>query len=353
MRWVILFLLLVTNLFGYTQISEGWFKVFKGKIDKYPVTMLLHYVDSEYYGFYYYDSRGQLISLSYGGLSADTIKLGAGDDEQFALIVKNNRLEGYWKKDANAKPLSFSAKETVAPVPFTYLFLSGKKALRPSLADSPTDSYAAASVWPASSSPLDSFLKKVIIDTFFMARDENEIRSVLTKSMEGDFADYLEEGGDIFEAEILQMPSIYNRESYSNVTVAYMSPKIISFSQFNYSYSGGAHGNHGTSYKVVDLKKKRVLALKDVITPEGRQHLSRLLEKHFRLDHSLAPQDSLQEAGLFENKIEPNENFYLTSKGIGFNYTPYEIGPYVMGEITIFIPFTALKGYLYEPVGVE
>lgn len=350
MRWGILFLLLVSNLFGYTQISEGWFKIFKGKIDRFPVTMLLHHVDDRYSGFYYYDSREQLISLSYGVSSGDTIKLGANGDEQFLLFIKNKTLQGSWQKDQQSKRLTFSAMEASRPISFSYIAISGETKLRPSLKDSPTDNYSAVTVWPASSSSADSVLRKVIIDSFFMIRNANDIRDVLTKSMEGDFAGYLEEGGDIFDTEIKQIPLIYNRESYTNLTVAYVSPKIISLSAFNYSYSGGAHGNHGTSFRVVDLKRNKFLLLKDVITPEGQKKLPQLLEKHFRAAHALAAQDSLQEAGLFENKIDPNENFYLTSKGIGFNYTPYEIGPYVMGEIEIFIPFTELKEYLYEPV---
>jgi hypothetical protein len=350
MRLAFLFLLLFTNLFGYTQITEGWFKVFKGKIDKYPVTLLLHHVDDKYTRYYYYDSREQLMALSYGVSSGDTIKLGANGDEQFLLFLRDKNLWGSWQKDQQSKRLTFSATETNAPIAFSYLAISGETKLRPSLKDSPMDSYAAATVWPVSSSPADAYLKKVITDSFFMARRNDDIRDVLTKSMEGDFADYLEEGGDVFDAEIKQMPLIYNRESTTNVTVAYVSPKIVCFSAFSYSYSGGAHGNYGTTFRVVDVKRNKVLSIKDIIIPEGLTKLPQLLEKHFRSEHDLAAQDSLQEAGLFENNIEPNENFYLTAKGIGFNYTPYEIAPYVMGEIEIFIPFTELKGYLYDPV---
>ena len=73
---------------------------------------------------------------------------------------------------------------------------------------------------------------------------------------------------------------------------------------------------------------------------------SALLEKYFRSQYGLKPTDSLAEGGLFENHIEPNDNFYLTGKGIGFTYMPYEIGPYAMGEINIFIPFREVEKYL-------
>jgi len=74
--------------------------------------------------------------------------------------------------------------------------------------------------------------------------------------------------------------------------------------------------------------------------------LQSLLERNFRKQNNLQPTDSLTTAGLFENEIKPNDNFYVTGKGIDFAYTPYEIGPYAMGEIEIFISFKDAEPYL-------
>ncbi|MBO9572818.1 MAG: DUF3298 domain-containing protein, partial [Chitinophagaceae bacterium] len=109
------------------------------------------------------------------------------------------------------------------------------------------------------------------------------------------------------------------------------------------AYTGGAHGNYGTTFTVISLAKNKKLKLSDIIPESKQPQLNQLLEKNFRLQYNLKPTDKLTEGGLFENSIKANDNFYVTGKGIGFNYTPYEIGPYVMGEINIFIPFTDLK----------
>jgi hypothetical protein len=131
--------------------------------------------------------------------------------------------------------------------------------------------------------------------------------------------------------------------------IAFQSSKILTMAFFNYAYTGGAHGNYGTYYTSADLTSNKVLALDNIITEGGKKQLRTLLEKNFRKQYNLKPTDSLtDEGGLFENKIEPNKNFYITGKGIGFCYNPYEIGPYAMGEIDIFIPFTDLKNYLKE-----
>ncbi|RYF79039.1 MAG: DUF3298 domain-containing protein, partial [Chitinophagaceae bacterium] len=59
----------------------------------------------------------------------------------------------------------------------------------------------------------------------------------------------------------------------------------------------------------------------------------------------LKPTDALTEV-LFENKIAPNDNFYITGKGIGFSYAPYEIAAYAYGEINLFIAFKDIEANL-------
>ena len=89
------------------------------------------------------------------------------------------------------------------------------------------------------------------------------------------------------------------------------------------------------------------MQLQDVVLPAGKRKLNMLLEKYFRKSRGLKPGDALSEkGGLFENKIEAGDNFYLTGKGITFSYTPYEIAPYAAGEIQVFIPYTDMKDLL-------
>lgn len=38
--------------------------------------------------------------------------------------------------------------------------------------------------------------------------------------------------------------------------------------------------------------------------------------------------------------------FLLTGKDITFSYYPYDIGPYFMGNIAVFIPFKDIEPYL-------
>ena len=148
---------------------------------------------------------------------------------------------------------------------------------------------------------------------------------------------------DAKEENMKEMPSAFSEEQSNRLMIVYQSKNILTLANYSYSYTGGAHGNYGTHYSSLDLLSKKILKLDDVLTTAGQANLPLLLKKYFRKNYNLDANDSLKEAGLFEEKIKPNNNFYITGKGIGFSYSPYEIGPYAMGEINIFIPFSELK----------
>lgn len=159
------------------------------------------------------------------------------------------------------------------------------------------------------------------------------------------FDGYLSENKDIPDSDLVNTYS-FNADETQTINIVFQSSQLLTLASLVYSYTGGAHGNYGTSYLSIDLVNNKKLSLDDVLSGSGEKQLSRLLGKYFRKENNLKDTDALTEGGLFENKIEPNNNFFVTGKGISFNYTPYEIGPYAMGEIVIFIPFTELSAYL-------
>src|SRR5699024_5762817 len=90
---------------------------------------------------------------------------------------------------------------------------------------------------------------------------------------------------------------------------------------------------------------KKKLPLSAVIHIDSTK-ISALLEKKFREDYEVEEGKSLTEFGLFENKIKPNNNFYFDDWGMTFVYNQYEIGPYALGIIALFIPWEKLQPYL-------
>ncbi|GAB3425473.1 hypothetical protein GCM10027516_27990 [Niabella aquatica] len=135
-----------------------------------------------------------------------------------------------------------------------------------------------------------------------------------------------------------------NREYQTLSNIIYNQHGYIALSIFNYAYTGGAHGNYGTSMYCFDADTQRRLDLKDIVHIDSLK-AQELLEQYFRQQYSL-PLSTPLDQRLFVKHLVPNNNFYLSPAGLGFVYVPYEIAPYADGEINIWIPFSDLKPYL-------
>lgn len=124
-------------------------------------------------------------------------------------------------------------------------------------------------------------------------------------------------------------------------------PKILCYSISNVNYFGGAHPNTKFRYLNFDRKTGKLLTLNDILTIGFEGKLNEILDKIIRQTYMLKPEDNLSEKiGLYENKIEFNNNFAITKHGLKFYYNPYEIAPYSIGFIELIIPYSELEPIL-------
>ncbi|MFM7467750.1 MAG: DUF3298 domain-containing protein [Crocinitomicaceae bacterium] len=124
---------------------------------------------------------------------------------------------------------------------------------------------------------------------------------------------------------------------------------LISYIQLECSYAdytGGAHGNYGTSKFIIDRTTGKQLTVSDLVT--STRELNKLVEKYLRKAYKIPNGQRLDEFGLFENAIEANNNFYFDAKNntLCFDYNPYEIGPYSIGMVSVPIDVDALNSIL-------
>ncbi|WP_038077823.1 RsiV family protein [Treponema primitia] len=113
-------------------------------------------------------------------------------------------------------------------------------------------------------------------------------------------------------------------------------------------YTGGAHGMRNRDYYVFSLDEKRQLTLNDILREDTKSDLNDLVEAALRKLMEIPDWIPLSEQGFFENSVDKLEDFFLNSQGLGFQWDPYEIAPYVMGLIEIVIPFDQLEGLFTE-----
>jgi len=335
--------------------DESWYKCLSGTIDKYAITMQLHKSGHTYSGYYFYNSKEEPVYF----LGEDTtnngkINLSAfakpieGTDEKFLFEQNGSKFTGAWKKSDTGKTYVFSAAELndTSLIPFSLVYEYGETKLKPSWKESPAATFEAASVWPANNSSKALFVKKIISGEL---TQKNVVRvpvDIFGEKKDQFFKDYKESYKDTEDSIMHENPYVFSMDEINHLIIVYQSPRILSLANYSYAYTGGAHGNYGTHYSSLDLVNRKKISLNDILASTAKTKLPSLLEKYFRKNYGVEKNTSLKDAGLFESTIKPNDNFYVTGKGINFCYTPYEIGPYAMGEINIFIPFSELNNYL-------
>ncbi len=333
--------------------TTSWYKMFTGTIGTYSVVMNLHHEGHLYEGYYYYSSRE--IPVFFRGndtVSEGKIQLSATANaeqpETFEFVITGNTATGTWQPNAKKNALRLSLTESASPIAFKYIVVKGNVRLRNQLKDSPEAGFEASSVWPTGNTPADVFIQSQIRKLFNDKQNDTDITASLQNQKNEFLNGYIKDNTDVTDEDLKVASAMYNYSEQTNLLISYQSSKMVSLAMSVYSYTGGAHGNYGTNYLSLDLINKKALQLADILNTQGLKKLRPLLEKNFRKQYGLQPTDALIKGGLFDNKIEPNKNFFVTGKGLSFAYNPYEIGPYAMDEIDIFIPFTDVKAYLQK-----
>ncbi|MFP3091458.1 RsiV family protein [Treponema sp. TIM-1] len=116
--------------------------------------------------------------------------------------------------------------------------------------------------------------------------------------------------------------------------------------RFKEYYTGGAHGMREKNYFVIDLVEKKQIRLKDLFLEGTKEALKTRVEDALRAYSSLEPGAPLSSGYYFNDSVEPSENFFLTTGGIGFYWDPYEIAPYSVGPVKIIIPYADIEDLL-------
>jgi hypothetical protein len=314
---------------------------FTGTIDKYPVTFNLFRVNDKFSGSYYYNSAEETIAV-YGEMDKNHfLKLTHSDYEDNELeelsgTFKDSSFSGTWSSNGKLLPFRIVQNKNKEGLTFDYIYTAGTKKLPKDENDRSELWYIAASIWPTDSNtrfPVTSLIKQDIYEEFNDKQGKDAIGKVMLKEKNEILNPTKEEDGKTYELE-------------KRIQVEYQNRQLLTLSKYTYYDVGGVHGGYGTYYSCFDLVNNRKLAISDVLdTLAGSRQLPPLLEKKFRAVYKMKKEEKLSDV-LLVDTISYTKNFSLTSKGIIFNYNPYQIGPFSMGEIRLFIPYKELTGCL-------
>lgn len=132
--------------------------------------------------------------------------------------------------------------------------------------------------------------------------------------------------------------------------VEYADDDLISVNFSEETFSGGAHGNHGTFTLTYDLKGGREMKLADLFKP-GAKYLTTISAYAMRDLKGRKDPDSGENRGLaqdiFEDGAKPTaenySNWNVTKKGLLITFPPYQVASYADGPQTVIVPYSQLK----------
>lgn len=193
----------------------------------------------------------------------------------------------------------------------------------------------------------DTTLQQLFCKTFF---GEDYARLLPSEAMKR----YIEEVKSeyLFGADSLgftpdELATMKSELSLEN-KIFYSDSLVLSIQKNLYTYSAGAaHGLHGTGYYNIDLQGKGILSEGDLFVDGYSTELTKIIQSHLLKTYDKKTAQELEQSeGIYVSDLTPNDNFAIGAKGLTYCYNPYEIAPYAMGIIEIFIPYEALTNIL-------
>lgn len=116
---------------------------------------------------------------------------------------------------------------------------------------------------------------------------------------------------------------------------------IVSFSQLFKSYFGEGRGVYQTHYLNIDIAKKALIQLDDLISPQNQSKLEDILWEYFKESR----QKMYGTADVFVTRAQffVPKNFYFSQDGVTFVYPLNSIGIFAEGELEFTASYYELK----------
>jgi len=331
---------LVSSPLFYTQL--------KGKIGERAITMqLMKTAPHLLRGYFCYDSIGKPIAV-WGTLDSALVNVyeetNTDEDRLFSgYLSDDGKFKGVWHGDGTSFHFELHTDLKNA-VPLKVFYAIDSARLLPDFEKSPMGTVSNSLIWPDST--VDPAVASFIIQQVTDGKG-NDPATFLKRSIDSFVLAYRisAKGVDTSELKEENGGMSWNWTADRDIKVVYNTWPLLVIEKYGYDFTGGAHGNWGARYLTLDLSKKKVVKPADIFRSGYQETVSNLLDKAFRQKFHLNDDEAL-DLHLLVKTIPPNDNLIVTDKGVCFSYTPYEVGPYAMGQITLFIPFTELKAVL-------
>ena len=340
-----------------TTFTENFYKRLEGTIAGKRVTVHLKKINGEYNGTYYYD--GAWLNLTTDTLiGKDSLVLTENsyyesynnqDSKQPHIKLKwtGNGFKGQWKNGDGTKSYPVMLQENYPDGSYAFstgMYQDSVKAFT-GKSKSPAAQISFKYLKPTKDDDADQWLDKQLKSISGIRQNPVDRAIGFKKIADAYLSDYKKEITDLQEKGPDRGFSEWmNYTNNSQQSIVYNDNGFVVIDFMADEYTGGAHGNYGSTMYCLDVKNKKQMVLSDVVKVDSNA-LQTLLEKNLRKLYNIKAQDKISSI-LFDDFLKENHNFYFNSNGLAFLYNPYEVASYAQGQIVVFIPFTELKPYL-------
>ncbi|RLD85395.1 MAG: hypothetical protein DRJ09_12980, partial [Bacteroidetes bacterium] len=188
---------------------------------------------------------------------------------------------------------------------------------------------------------LDS-VRHIIIKGFFGDNFSQDSPTKMLNNFEKEFYNNYK-SSNLEEYQKMKNGQSFSWSSMNSMSVLFNSSYLLCLEYQRYAFTGGAHGITNNAYDIIGLKTGIVLTYSDIFTKGADSALSALLTNKMLDKYKTKDEAGLKELGFFIDKVNPNQNIYVTGNGIGFKYASYEIAPYSYGLPEVFLRFDEVK----------
>jgi hypothetical protein len=130
--------------------------------------------------------------------------------------------------------------------------------------------------------------------------------------------------------------------------IVHYNAAAISISFARDEFDGGAHPNAKKIYRNYRLDDGKPIAIGPLLADGAAGKLLALAEVKVRQLRKIPEGVKLSEAGYFDDKLKPTENFAFGGGRLTLRWDDYEIAPHSTGPTEVEIPYAELGG-LFKP----
>lgn len=194
---------------------------------------------------------------------------------------------------------------------------------------------------------LDNLLARKMLISYAVSREENPKQfdpNKVTGNEKAELKKLLEENYAESLAELKEGATLALEKAGETLYIGQRG-NIVTFIQPHYTYSGGAHGMYATDYVNVDVVKKRIIQLDDLVPKAKQKDLKEWLWMAYE-DRTPLDENGHREFFTKKEDFTVSDNFIFTEDGLKFVYPPYVLGSFAEGEIGLTVPWYSVNELL-------